>query len=328
MQDSVSAEAPLEHLQCRIEEEWVPLPHWARFMLQSGAASARTRTESCRLVIALSVPTRSFAAALAAAAAVGASFLEVPTERDSAAHFRYLAAQDPGTAVTHLRGDSLEQGTLLGVRDGTVDGKPRLEVKLHQETILLPEKLCDRIQVIADPGALSTRPRKLVRAPEFLERALPGANIPSLSAITRADCVVVGVKRLLEYEFTAERFAVLEDEIPYEGHLQSIVRAREFGGQNDPYRSMVIAASADGDAQLPVSPPRTAVFDGAPAFTNWRSAFPSSNWVVIIDRSSPSAETGAAAINQTYAMRAAEASELFEFPVPAGVEVLAYVDQL
>lgn len=320
--------APLEHLKFRMGDDWCELPDWARFLLRAGAVSAGTQTDEGRLVIALSVPTRSFAAALAASAAVVTSFLDASENRDPAAHFRYLASQVAGTPVTHRRGNSIEQGTLLGLRKEVAnDGQDRLVVRLAKETVLLPEGLCERIQVIADPGELTSRGRTLVKAPEFLARALPSTSIPLLSGTTRADCVIVGVKRVLEAELVTERFAVNDENRAYEGSLQSIVRAREFGRQNDPYRSCVISISADGDEQEFASPPPTVIFDGASAFNNWRSAFRSSNWLVIIDRSSSSAEDGAVAVNQAYAMRSGDAKELNELSVPMGIEMLAYVDR-
>ncbi len=329
MQEALMQEAALlEHLECRGADGWAPLPEWARFMLRAGAAAATIQPDAGRLVIALSVPTRAFAAALAATSAVATAFRETPSDRDGAAHFRYLSSQAAGTPVTHRRDNSLEQGTLLGIQeDDAGDGKPRLVVQLAKEKILLPEELCERIQVITNPGELTSRRKQLVKAPEFLARALKEADIPSLSGTTRVDCVIVGVKRLLEYELATERFAVSDGGRLYEGHLQSIVRAREFAGQNDPFRCSVIPASAEGDGQPLDSAPTTVIFDGVAAFNNWRSAWPSSNWLVIIDRSSPSADDGAAAINQAHAMRAAEADELRELSVPAGVEMLTYVDR-
>src|SRR5688572_27619448 len=46
---------------------WLPIPDWSRFFIDLGAAVARRHEESPRLVAAVVVPTRAFAAGLSAA---------------------------------------------------------------------------------------------------------------------------------------------------------------------------------------------------------------------------------------------------------------------
>src|SRR5581483_3608669 len=114
----------------------------------------------------------------------------------------------------------------------------------------------------------------------------------------------------------------------YEGNLQGIVRARDIGGTKDAYRSALVpAASEDGDAPIAASVPKVAIFDGARAFNNWRSRWPDSNWLVLLDRGLPSAPDGAAAVNQGYATRLAESDALGDLDIPAGVETLAYLER-
>lgn len=328
MSAMTQAGAPLEQLRCRGPEGWIPLPAWARFMLSAGAAAARFSSDEGRLVIALSVPTRSFAAALAGAAAVVTSFRESTPAGGAAEHFEQLASLPAGTPVHHRDGDSIEQGLLMGVADDFSDSRPRLKVELPKErTVYLPEGLCKRIQVISHPETLTTRKRKLVKTPEFLSRALTGIDVQSLSSTTELDCVIVGVKRALEYELIQERFAAGEASECYEGTLQEIVRARPFAVTNAPHRSDVMSASADAeDSHLAELNPAVTIFDGAAAFDNWRVEWRSSNRLVIIDRSSPSAGDGAATINQAYASRIRECDALEDVDVPRGIEMVTYLE--
>ena len=312
---------PIAQLLFRGRSGWSPLPDWARFMLSTGARVANARPAEGRLVVALSIPVRAFASALASASAVVSAFRDGSGASDAAHHFDYLASLPPGTAITHHRANSIQQGRLLGVEGG------RIRIKLRTEQRLLPVRLCREIQVIDDPGTLKVRKQKLVKHPEFLSRALPGLDVASLSAATRLDCVIVGVQDLLEEELLASSFgAGLTDGRVYEGSLQSIVRARDVGGTKDAYRSMIVpASSADGETPSSAVGPRVAVFDGARAFNNWRSVWPDANWLVLIDRGSPSAEEGAATIVQEYATRVCESDALAGLELPAGIEVLSYV---
>jgi|SRR5579862_750632 len=320
--------APLRELLYRTHSGWSRLPDWARFMLDAGARAVSARPAEGRLVIALSVPARGFAAALAGAAGAITAFLDDPPGNDDAEHFDYLSSLPGGTAISHRRRNSVEQGRFVGVEVGGDDGKPRVRVALRKEDILLPVNLCTRIQVIEDTGTLKATKQALVKDHPFLTRALPGVDVTSLSSTTRLDCVLIGVQHSIEAELTAREFGVGDGNRVYEGCLQGIVRARDVSGTRNPYRSAVIASSSeDGDVPVTASTPRLAVFDGARAFNQWRTRWRESNWLVLIDRGLPTAEDGASAINQGYATRLADSDVLGGIDLPRGIESLSWVER-
>lgn len=319
---------PFRELLYRGRSGWLPLPDWARFMLVVGGRAASSRLERGRLVVALSLPVRGFAAAFAGASAVVTAFHERPPRSDANEHFDYLASLPEGTAIAHHRANSVEQGRLLGVEVSPDDDTLRVRIQLRKEQRCLPIRLCTEIRVIDDPGTLKVRKQKLVKEPGFLSHVLPGVDIASLSASTRLDCVIVGVQQALAHELLARDFGANGGDRIHEGSLQGIARARDVAGSKNAYRSAIIPASAEeGDAPLSASTPAVAIFDGARAFSTWRSRWPNSNWVVLLDRGSPSAEEGAAAINQGYATRFAESDALAGLDVPPGVEALTYVER-
>ena len=298
-------------------------------MLDAGARASRIQPGEGRLVIALSLPARAFAAVLAGAAAVIATFHDNPQGSDATEHFDYLAALPEGTPISHRRGNSVEHGRLVRVEVDPNDATPRVRIELRNESTLLPVDLCQRIQVIEDTRAVGARKQKLIKEPDFLAGVLPGIDVTSLSGMTRLDCVIVGVQHTLHSELTAREFAAGSGGgTIHQGSLQSIVRARDVAGTGDAYRAAVVPASSeDGDAPVSASTPRVAIFDGARAFINWRSRWPDSNWLVLIDRGLPSADEGAAAVNQGYATRFADLDALGDAYVPAGIETLSYVER-
>jgi hypothetical protein len=297
-------------------------------MLDAGSRAASTRHDDARLVIALSLPARAFAAVLAAAAVVVTAFRESPHASDAAEHFDYLGSLPEDTAISHHRSNKIEQGRLAGVEIDPRDGTARVRIKLRREDRLLPVGLCMEVQVIDDPGTLKAHRQTLVKDPEFLARALPGVDVTSLSATTRLDCVLVGVQRTLEAELTARAFAAGDAESVHEGNLQGIARARDIGGTKGAYRAALVpAASEEGDAPIAASVPKVAIFDGAQAFNNWRSRWPDSNWLMLLDRGLPSAAEGAAAVNQGYATRLTSSDALADLSIPPGVETLSYLER-
>ena len=266
--------APFGQLLYRGRAGWSPLPDWARFMLDTGARAANTRPVEGRLVVAISLPVRAFAAVLASASAVVTGFRDSPPASDAAQHFEYLASLPEGTAIAHHRANSVQQGRLIGVEFDRGDSVPRIKFVTSRGNLvrLLPEKLCTEIQVIEEPGTLRVHKQKLVKHPEFLSGALPGVDVASLSALP------VSTASSSAFSTCSRTNCSPASSVPgrmtevHEGTLQGIVRARDVGGTKHPYRSCVISASSDdGDAPVSAVSPRVAVFDGARAFNNWRS---------------------------------------------------------
>lgn len=82
--------------------EWHPLPPWARFFLDLGAQIASYSPKSGPLVVALSLPARAYAAALAASGIVLTRAHLPDDQADTSAHFRmlcHLASQEPNIPV-------------------------------------------------------------------------------------------------------------------------------------------------------------------------------------------------------------------------------------
>lgn len=133
-------------------------------MLEVGARVVGSRSADGRVVIALSLPVRAFAAALASASAVPTAFRDGPPAGDAAEHFDYLASLPEGTAISHHRGNSIQQGRLVGV-EVCRDATPRVRIKLRKEQRLLPVGLCTEIQVIDEPGILKVGKQKAGQGP-------------------------------------------------------------------------------------------------------------------------------------------------------------------
>jgi hypothetical protein len=321
----------LDDLLCRTREGWSFLPAWARSLIDVGQRATRFESEDARLVIALVLPTRAFAAALISAAVVSTAFEMDAPDPDLANHFEFLASLAPGTPITHHRGNSIRQGRLLGIEEREGARLVRLEtgVAKRRMTSYLPMDMCGEVQVIANPGDLRMTNRRLIRAPEFLARALSGIDAAALSATTRMDCILVGSVDPLHHEIVSEQFAVGPEGDQREGNLQAILRVKRFAAQNAPYRSEVVAAGAESvPAAAAASSPRVVVFDGAVGFNTWRARWRSSNWIVLLDRTSPSTQAGADTVNYGHSTRLGEADVLAGVQFPPSIEAVSYLERL
>jgi hypothetical protein len=295
-----------------------------------GERAARFESQEVRLVIALALPTRAFAAGLMGAAVVTAAFEMDAPDPNLARHFEMLASLPAGTPITHHRGNSIRQGRLLGVehRDGVRRIRIETGVGKRKMVIGFPAAICGQVQVIANPGELRMGARRLMRAPEFLARTLAADDAAVLSSTTRMDCIIVGSVEPLHHEIVSERFAVGSVEDTKEGNLQTILRVKRFAGQNAPYRSEVVAAGAESvPTAAAASSPRVVIFDGAPGFNAWRERWPRSSWIVLLDRTSPSAPAGAATVNYGYSTRLRDSDILDGMRLTAVIEAVAYLER-
>lgn len=321
----------LDGLKCRTRDGWAVIPAWARSLIEVGQRAARFESDDARLAVALALPTRSFAAALIGAAVVSTAFEMDAPDPDLTSHFEYLASLAPGTAITHHRGNSIRQGRLLGVeeRDGVRLVGLETGVAKRRMTSYLPVDMCGEVQVIVNPGELRLTKRRLIRAPEFLARALSGIDAAALSATTRMDCILVGSVDPLHHEIVSEQFAVGPEGDQREGNLQAILRVKRFAAQNAAHRSEVVAAGAESVAAVATaSSPRVVVFDGAVGFNAWRSRWRRSSCIVLLDRTSPSTQAGADTVNYGYSTRLGEADVLAGVEFPPCIEAVSYLERL
>lgn len=317
--------ALLDRVQYRVGTEWHPIPPWASFLVGVGAFVASSSSESDRLVVALSLPARAFAASFVAAGAVMTAFVESPPDTDASRHFKYLASLPRGTPVTRRFGNSIARGRLLGV--WRVEGVKRVSVEFKDMITRLPQSLCTQIQPTDGRAGTAMSKRTLVRAPGFLAQVCPTLNARAFCASTRLDCVLVGKQGALREELSAEQFRAANRGAAYRGTLQDLVRARYIAGANDAFRSVLVSATAESSENPdPDARPQVVVFDGSRAFNNWGSSWEQANGVVLLDRASPSVADGAAAVINAFAMRTDDVSFPQDLEVPRSVEALAWTE--
>lgn len=320
--------AALTGLMYQSQAGWEAQPEWCDSMIAIGQVLARATNPDERLVVAMALPTRAFSAALLGAAVVIERFEAESTDTDLPQHFNDLCEFPPGTPITHHRGDLIRLGELLGTSE--IDGIKRIEIKTKAGRsawikTALPEAMSRQVQVVLDPEEIPFTERELIRAPKFLGRVLPGTDVAALSATTRIDCILVGTVAALEQDIVSEPFAVEADGDYVEGKLQSILRVRKFGAQNSPHRSEVVPTQTKEVSDLArASHPAVVVFDGAHGFINWRRRWPKAHWVILLDRTAPSTESGADAVNRAYSDRFEDSDLLATVDLPPAVEAVAF----
>jgi hypothetical protein len=314
------------------EGEWDPLPEWASFLMSLGSKVSELAVDD-RVVAALSLPTRDFAAPLICAGVVMASSTRPVHEMTPRGYFDYLAALPIGTPLTLREGPRQKAGILQGV--DITDGEERLIVQVQSNQSgglrhLLPVSLCGRVSR-ADVGKLSRgeRGRRILGVTDFLRAVMPSLDPYAFASQSRLDCLMVGNLTSLREEATAKCFAVFGGSggAPRPGAIQDLIRCRKLNASGRHYRSDARASAADPREHVrSAGTPPVVVFDGASAFLRSRHLFRSSRWIVVLDRSARGTEYAAEAVEQDYMQsRLSDADPFTDLSLPPGVELLGYI---
>lgn len=316
------------NLLYKSDNKWLPLPDWAICLGRIAERITKFKSPDKKTVVALGLPTRAFASSLMAAVVVPILFQKEKINYDPSSHFVHLSSLPPGTLVTRRLANYVKDGKILGLTNSGCDESPYLQVQFNNEISLFPPKLAYQLEVVANPGELRKNRRKLISNSEFIASALPNLDAAIFSTKTSLDCMIVGNKGALEYEISKSIFGSRTATMTYPGSLQDILRTQAFSNRNVAYRSDVISAIEDEESVNHLASPPVVIFDGARGFNSQRSKWFKSNWIVVLDKSSPATQDGADTINQEYALGGKDSCVLDGLIIHPGIEVIAYEEQI
>ena len=132
----------------------------------------------------------------------------------------------------------------------------------------------------------------------------------------KLECCTQDRSRCTAAEFSAAETAEVR------GCLQDLARASGVAGASSGSRSVLLAAGAD-EEDLPGDVPRLVVFDGVRGYARLGHAWTKSHHLVLIDRSQPSAEPAAEALNFAYFERVGE-DDLAAIDCPPSLELMSF----
>jgi hypothetical protein len=298
-----------------------PLPRWAALMARLGAALAEVDPAQRRLIIGVTLPTRGYAASIAAAAHVlRCNQLDPIEPSDADLHFEILRALPDDTPIKLLQGGRLHDGRLLGTE--WRDGHELLKVSTRRMTRYLPKQLALKVRLLESGRAASgdLRSRRIDVAP-LLAGFVEGQQAAAFATQSRVDCVIAGTLTMTTADLTAPEFTTDSDP-ESRGCLQDLARVSGVAGASSGSRSVLVAAGASTE-DLPAETPRIVVFDGGRAYVRLGHAWTSSHHLVVIDRSLPSAEPAAEALNFAYFERSGE-DDLSASACPPSMELMSF----
>lgn len=341
----------LTNIHYKVDSSIEGLPEWASYYLFLGFfLSSQPKTDS-RSVIGVALPTRAYAAALAATGVVYNRAVLSRHRVDIGAHFRSLCELPGGTPVTYLHGKRTHAGLLLGYTDQFSERRlivqtrsPKSATETHYVRAADAEKIQQAREGEQTKGLGETSARRqtghlVTPTTEFARSILGEESAKDLPHRSRLECCVIGHLGQIRTEITETEFAAYTgDGAPRAsatnswnaGTLQDILRVRKFMGGGKAYRTEVIAAQSNNVPSVAAeAEPHVTIFDGAPGFTKWRDYWRSSHWLVLLDMTEPGFDEGARSLNTEYITNRLGETESGNVPLPpAGVQLVFYRERV
>ncbi|HAJ58092.1 MAG TPA: hypothetical protein DCP31_01485, partial [Cyanobacteria bacterium UBA8543] len=291
-------------------DKQIPLPTWGTFFVEIGRRIAECETGSNRLVIALAVPTRTCAAALAAFGVVLARADISHNQAEIREYFDKLCSLKKGTPIIYRESKKIRKGSYCGFYNE--NGQSLITVRLpteHGDMICkVPPEKAHKIEPLASKDKnITPRITGRCKSFDFSGKAFLDACIGSVDSLnfykkSRLDCVILGRLNLLKQEIKERPFGCCPSQAVYtEGKLQDVLRVREWLGEGQAYRSAVLSVDGRKSPQTQNSSvPYVTIFDGASGFLKWRDYWPNSHSIVVLDRTEPHFMKAVYEINEDY----------------------------
>ena len=308
-----------------------PLQPWATSLFALGVNVVESRKPGQRLVFALALPIRAYAALLVTAGIVWRRSHEPVDQVDTEAHFEHLSSLPVGTRVIFSDRKRRHRAIITGTELIKDTLQTAVKIQLTEKDKLshfIFKNQSGNVEILDWEGDLpETRSgTRIARRIGFLDAVL-GENDPrAFVSKSRLDALVIGSASLLRNEIRESPLSIqLENQRYVPGSFQDLLRVRRYA-PTQAYRSEVVS---DTFMEINISndPINTVVvFDGARSFLKHRDNFRNNSWVVLLDRTAAGFPDACDALNQEYMrmprQKTARTINVGDFPW--GVEFMAY----
>ncbi|MBS1792083.1 MAG: hypothetical protein JST85_30535 [Acidobacteria bacterium] len=310
------------------------IPIWANYFFNTGVIAAAS-TEKHRLTLCLAIPSRSYAAALAALGIIVTRVTQYAERPSPSKHFELICNLPDGAPVSLIIGNKIKKGVFDGCADH--HGLKCARIMVEQKNSgggahFIWEADALRVKVLPlGPAYLPKRQsgRPIPQVADFARHILGDKQALTFIKRPQLECLIVGRVNVLRREIMETEFAVSSDRIVYhEGHLQDLLQVHRFLNSSEPYRSDICRVNGQAPSFVDnngATPPFV-IFDGATGFIRWRDQLRSSNWIVILDKTDARFREATEVLNQAYLNRIDD-NGLVDLPSPlAGVDVMSFYE--
>jgi hypothetical protein len=313
---------------------WLVFPAWGKFFIRLGAAVSSQITVNRRLIATISIPTRSYAAALAAFGVVVSRSFSAVEQSSASERFELLLQVKKGTPVTLLKEGVRHKGAIEG--PCSISDRTWLRIKIRRGEFsawtLVGESAALDVEIISDeqeeiPKRITGKP--VMPISPFTESIIGANKCATFATTSRLDCLLVGRLNKLQAEISRTKFAVGAGPNGQFniGALQEVLRVHSFLDPSEHFRADIVSTSSRRIAKAPSGVPAVVAFDGSASFLRSRGLFADANWIVLLDRTEPNFSEAMTICNQDYVKRRIDDSGLKGLSdIPNGIDLVSYYE--
>lgn len=310
-------------------EQWTKLPEWAKYLIHLGSSVAQAQVAERCIIVAISLPTSSYAAAFIALGRVLTEQIQEPTKSALDDHFQQLTSLNYGTPLVYFNGEALYRGPFLGVV--RCSGQDCIGVSIKGGKCFVPKSRCLLVepQPQSDDGLpLTTATGRLRNPKPFVSQFYTLAEHYRVLCNTRKSVLIVGEKNRLRTELQSP-FQLPNGSQPYEGTLQDLIRVAKFSAGGVGCRSDVLPHSRSSvfSASRTAASGTLVVLDGAVSMLKWAHRFPGNDSVCILSRTEAEFATAIDTANERYVNRLDDCFLPGLGAPPPGVEIMAHIER-
>ena len=310
-----------------------PLPEWANFFVNLGEQLTYIDNINYRVVVALAVPTRTFAAALVM---VGSILSTVKRSSDiDEAKVRQIQNLPTGTMVQYRDGSRKKRGEFIGFAEWNdrlvgIKTSGGLETTYWRDLYEVAKSITVSETDVQLPKH-DPKGRNLDSPGEFLACVLGKESAQDHIQHSSLDVLAVGNEtrirtEMCEVPFYCSPMAETQPNLhDNQGYLQDIARVQQFSGTNKAYKSKVYSLSClkkkDIEDDLK---PKLVIIDGALASFYRKELWKDVPQIIILDRTESQFSNAVDHINQDYRYKTDSDFSDFQINIPIPLEMMIF----
>jgi hypothetical protein len=307
------------------EEDGKVLPVWCDFLFETGITMPELLNPDKRTIVALSLPTRAYAACFMACGILYKLATNTVMEYSLEDTINKLV---PGNNVEYIARDGKKYtGIFSGIKNVSGEQFITIKAKVGKKNGCAEWKymrIADAFKIQPVNGGVditkNQRGTKIISNRDFLT-CLLGESIATKYAMqTKLDIAIVGQINLLRHEANTNFILRdLDNDVPCKGNFSDLLRIKNFLADNTSYRTKIFKNTIcnddiDTDAKI-------ILFDGSKAFINRHECCNKLNWLVVLDRTDTDYFNAVEILNTAYQTRRLD-TNCHDFGlVPAGMTI-------
>lgn len=305
------------------ELKYAPLPSWTTFLMNIGQYLMDSAIPGYRLVIAISLPSRAYAATFTATGLVLARTLADPF--DPAEHLTTLSQLEPDTPITVRKDTDMVPGRFKNVSDKYI------KYVIDRDTVrYITHENVGRIHMASEIEQVKlwkNPSRRTLPVSPLLDVVLGEARANRFVSTSCLETVIIAVMAPVKREVESIVLGYEDGGVQYFCELSELVRIKRFLSHRQGYSARIISPLLRAAFKLQTDP-FAVIYDGAKSYLRQQHRWISSvaHQIVLLDRTQNDTALAANELNQRSYYRTQHTLKIGD--VPPGADIMVFEEEV